>query len=150
MRGAESETGNLMEIPAFSIFSAVSELAVTAVVLYVVVRNLRGRPFEWKLLGAALVFEVCVNVVYMSIRAAETDQASGLSTAMKVLAALHGILSLAMLIGLIGVYILAVVDTKSGRETWFRRNPGLTWAFIGLWLISVGSGEAFFALRYLV
>ncbi len=137
-----------MEAPAFSIFSAISELLVTAVVLYAVIRSLRGQPLAWRLLGAVLLFEICVNVVYMAQRAAHAEQSTDLSAGLRGLYAAHGILSLLMLIGLIAVYLLAVADHKQQRPTWFRRHPGLTWAFLALWLISVASGELIFVLRY--
>ncbi len=139
-----------MEIPPFSIFSAISEIFVTIIVLYVIVGALRGGPLRWKLLGGALIFEIAVNVIYMAIRAAKTDADPQLASWMKLLAAGHGILSLLMLVGLIVMFLLAVVDEKSGRPGWFRRNAGVTWGFLVLWLISVASGELFFVLRYLV
>lgn len=139
-----------MEIPAFSIFSALSELVVTAIVLYVIIANLRGRPFAWRLLGGALVFEVCVNVVYMIKRAAAVDAYEELSRGLIVLFAVHGILSLVMLMGLILAYLVATFDQKAGRQTWFQQHPAMTWGFIGLWLLSVGSGEAAFVWRYMI
>ena len=41
-----------MEVPLFSIFSAVSELFVTAIVLYAIIKNMKGGPLPWKMLGA--------------------------------------------------------------------------------------------------
>lgn len=137
-----------MEIPAFSIFSAISELAVTAVVLYVIVGNLRGRPFNWKLLGAVLIFEVCVNVIYMIKRASAADVDAQLHGMLKGLFAVHGILSLLMLVALILAYLLSTFDHKAGRETWFRVNRPATWSLIVFWLLAVGSGEAAFVWRY--
>ena len=43
----------------------------------------------------------------------------------------------------------AYQEFKAGRY-FFRERPGLTWTFIVVWFISVGSGETLFALRYLV
>jgi hypothetical protein len=139
-----------MDIPAFSIFSAVSELLVTAIVLYVVVANLRGRPFAWRLLGVALVFEVCVNVVYMIRRAAAAEAQEELSSGLAALFAIHGILSLMMLMGLILAYLVATFDEKARRRTWFQQHPAMTWGFIALWVASVGSGEAAFVWRYMI
>ena len=137
-----------MGIPAFSIFSAISELFVTALVLYVLVGNLRGRPFRWRLLGACLVFEVCVNVVYMIKRAAAADTETVMAGSLKALFAIHGILSLIMLVGLILVYMLSTFDVKAGRRTWIQQHPGWTVGFIALWLGAVGSGEYAFVWRY--
>lgn len=139
-----------MEIPAFSIFSAISELVVTGVVLYVIIGNLKGRPFNWKLLGVVLVFEVCVNVIYMIKRASAADVDSQLSGTLKALFAVHGILSLIMLVALILVYLLSTFDFKAGRSTWFQQHRVATWGLIFLWILAVGSGEYAFALRYLL
>ena len=139
-----------MEIPAFSIFSAISELFVTAGVLYAVISNLRGGVFRWKLLGLVLVFELTVNIVYMTQRASAADSAAELSTALKLFYAGHGILSLIMFLTLCGVYISAVSDLGSDRETWFRRHRSGSWILIFFWMVSVSTGEAIFVLRYLV
>lgn len=137
-----------MTIPAFSIFSAVSELFVTAAVLYAVVRELRGGGLAWRLLGGVLLFEVLVNVVYMARRAAQADAEEELSPLLRVLYPAHGMLSLLMLAALVVVYLLAVGDMRGGRATWFRRHAGLTWGLIVLWVVSVLSGELIFVLRY--
>lgn len=137
-----------MEVPLFSIFSAVSELFVTAIVLYAIIKNMKGGPLPWKMLGAVLIFELCVNIVYMASRAAQTESAAGISTAMKIFFAAHGILSLLMFVGLVVVVLLSMVDQKMGRPTWFRRNVRLTWAFLFFWMVAVVSGEAIFVIHY--
>ena len=137
-----------MNIPMFSIFSAVSEILVTIIVLYTVAGNLRGGPLRWRLLGACLLFEVCVNVVYMVHRAGQVDAGPELSAMLSTLMMIHGILSLVMLMGLILIYLISTFDFKAGHPTWFQRHRAATWAFIFLWLLSVGSGEAVFVWRY--
>lgn len=139
-----------MDIPAFSIFSALSEVVVTVIVLYAILGNMRGGALRWKLLGAVLAFELCVNVVYMAIRAAHADSDSSIAGAMKLFLAAHGILSLLMFAGLIVLYLLAVVDEKMGRPTWFRRHAAMSWTFLVFWMVSVLSGEAIFVWRYLL
>lgn len=137
-----------MNIPPFSIFSAVSEIFVTAIVLYTIAGNLRGRPLQWRLLGLCLLFETCVNVVYMIFRANKIDAGPELSSLLSTLLMIHGILSLVMLVGLILLYLISTFDFKAGHPTWFQRHQPATWAFIALWLISVGSGEVAFVWRY--
>lgn len=137
-----------MEVPVFSIFSAVSELFVTAIVLYAIIKNMKGGPLPWRMLGAVLIFELCVNIVYMANRAASAELAAGMSTTMKIFFAAHGILSLLMFAGLVVVVLLAMADQKMGRPTWFRRHVRLTWAFLFLWMVAVVSGEALFAIHY--
>ncbi len=141
---------NFSDIPVFSAFSAGSEVVVTIIVLYTVIRNLRGQPLQWKLLGLCLMFELCVNVMYMINRAAAHDSGTVLSTNLKIMYAVHGGLSLLMFVGLVLLFLISTFDQKVGHPTWFQRHARGTWAFVTLWLISVGSGEAIFIQRYLL
>ena len=141
-----------MSAPPFSIFSAVSELLVTAGVLYVVRRNWTQRTFPFGLFLAVVLFEGLVNVAYMANRAAAASgpqAAETLSTAMKIGFAAHGILSLFAY--LIFVVLGTLAHQEQGSSRWFfRDHPKLTWTFLVLWAISIGSGEAIFVFRYLV
>lgn len=139
-----------MNIPAFSWFSAVSEIFVTIIVLYTIIANVRGQPLRWKLLGSCLLFELCVNITYMVNRAAAADRDTELTPAIKAFLAFHGISSLVMFISLMLLYLIATFDQKAGHRTWFQRHTAATWSFIGLWLMAVGSGEAIFIWRYFV
>lgn len=140
---------NFSDIPTFSIFSAASEIVVTVIVLYTIIGNLRGKPLQWKLLGGCLIFELCVNVMYMINRAASHD-AGETPQVLKIMYAVHGSLSLIMFVGLVLLYLVSTFDQKAGHPTWFQRHARGTWAFVALWLISVGSGEAIFVQRYLL
>ena len=141
-----------MNIPPFSIFSAVSELFVTAGVLYVVHRNWTRRAFPFALFLAVSLFEGLVNVMYMANRSATASSphaAEALSTAMKIGYAAHGLLSLVAYLVFVVLGTLAHQEQKAGRW-FFPDHPKLTWTFLVLWAISIGSGEAIFVLRYLV
>lgn len=137
------------EIPFFSWFSAISEIFVTIAVLYAVIRNLQGHRLNWKLLGLVLIFELCVNIVYMAGRASAADTSEHFSPAMKAFLAGHGILSLLMFLGLAIVFLLSVLDISSGRDTWFVRHRRLAWTFVFFWMVSVISGHTIFVIRYL-
>jgi len=137
------------QIPTFSIFSAISEVFVTISVLYSIVTVLRGKPFPRYLMGATLLFELCINVVYMAGRASAADTSGNLSNAMKAFYAGHGILSLLMFLGLMIVYLLALADDMKGRESWFRRHRNGTFVFLFFWMVSVVSGEAIFLMNLL-
>jgi len=141
-----------MEIPPFSIFSAISELFVTAGVLFVVHRNWTRRPFPFLLFLVVSLFEALVNVMYMANRsaaAAAPGAVEALSTAMKVGFAAHGMLSLLAYLVFVVLGVLAYQEQKAGRW-YFRDHPALMWGFLILWAISIGSGEVIFVLRYLV
>jgi hypothetical protein len=104
--------------------------------------------FRWKLLGVALLFEVCVNVMYMIHRAAAADADASVQGAMAALFAVHGILSLVMLIALLLVYVACTFYHKAGQPTWVQSHPLSSWTLIGLWILAVGSGEVAFVWRY--
>ena len=142
-----------MHIPAFSMFSAISELFVTAGVLFVVRRNWTRLPFPFALFLAVSLFEGLVNVMYMASRASEAAAAhaaaSALPVGMKIAFAAHGLLSL--LAYLVFVVLGVFAHQEQQRQRWFFRDrPALTWTFLVLWAVSIGSGEVLFALRYLV
>jgi hypothetical protein len=139
-----------MAIPPFSIFSAVSELFVTAGVLYVVRRNWTRRPFPLAVFLAVALFEALVNVMYMANRAASA--AAGhheISTGMKIFFAAHGTLSLVAYLVFVVLGVFAWQEQREQRW-FFPSHPKLTWAFLVVWTISIVSGEALFVLRYLV
>ena len=141
-----------MHIPAFSLFSAVSELFVTAGVLFVVRRNWTRRPFPFALFLVVSLFEALVNVMYMANRSAAASAPGTkelLSTGMKIAFAAHGLLSLVAYLVFVVLGTLAYQEFKAGRW-FFRDRPALMWSFLVLWTISIGSGEVLFALRYLV
>jgi len=138
-----------MSIPPFSIFSAVSELFVTAGVLFVVRRNWTRRRFPGVLFLAVALFEALVNVLYMADRAAQASSgAETLAPAMKLFYAGHGLLSLLAYIAFVIFGVFAYQDQK--RQRWFfRERPALTWTFLVVWTVSILSGEAIFVVRYL-
>ena len=141
-----------MHIPPFSIFSAVSELFVTAGVFYVIRRNWTKRPFPFALFIGVALFEALVNVMYMANRsaaAAAPGTAEKLSTAMKIGYAAHGLLSLVAYLVFVVLGVLAYQEQRAGRW-FFRDHATLTWVFLVVWTISIGSGETIFVLRYLV
>ena len=44
---------------------------------------------------------------------------------------------------------LAHQEQRAGR-LFFRDHPKLTWTFLVMWVLSIGSGEAIFVIRYLM
>ena len=139
----------LMHIPPFSLFSAVSELFVTAGVVFVVKRNWDRKPFPFGVFLTVALFEAFVNVFYMAHRASQA--ASGrdsLSPALKLGFALHGMLSLLAYLVFVVLAVLAYQEQKSGRFL-FREHVTVTVTFLVIWVVSIGSGEVMFAVRYL-
>lgn len=139
-----------MHAPAFSVFSAVSELFVTAAVLVVVLRNRGGRTFPLGLFLGVALFEALVNVMYMATRTAHAASGTeALAPGMRLAFAAHGMLSLIAYLWFVVLGVIAWVNQQAGKF-WFRDHPVHTWSFLIVWAISIGSGEVVFALRYLV
>ncbi|MFI5370685.1 MAG: hypothetical protein ACHQ52_03935 [Candidatus Eisenbacteria bacterium] len=140
-----------MHVPAFSVFSAVSELFVTAGVIYVVRRNWTRRPFPLAVFLVVALFEALVNVMYMANRAAQasTPGAVHLSGGMKLAFALHGMLSLLAYLVFVVLAVFAYQDQRRGRF-FFREHPVVTWTFAVVWAVSILSGETLFVTRYLL
>ena len=140
-----------MHIPPFSIFSAVSELFVTAGVIYVIRWNWTRKPFALAVFLTVALFEALVNVLYMANRSAQAASAGAASMPpmMKLGFALHGMLSLLAYLVFVILAVFAYQDQKRGRF-FFREHPAITWTFVVVWAISIGSGEALFVTRYLL
>ncbi|MES2155627.1 MAG: hypothetical protein V4510_10870 [bacterium] len=138
----------MTNVPAFSIFSATSELAVTAAVLYVLWRAYYRNDLRVALLATTLAFELAVNIAYMSYRLAVPSQSTAPDW-LKAFQGAHGVLSLVMFIGLIILAGMAYSLNKDKRN-FFRESPGLTLTFTVLWMVSVVSGETIFVVTYLV
>jgi len=138
-----------MRIPPFSIFSAVSELFVTAGVVTIIARNWTRRAFPLGLFLAVAVFEAFVNVFYMATKTARAAAgAETIETALTLAFAAHGLLSLLAYLVFVVLGVIAWQEQRAGRY-FFRERPGVTWTFAVVWAISVISGEVMFALRYL-
>jgi hypothetical protein len=140
-----------MQIPAFSLFSAISELFVTAGVLFVILRNWNRKHFPLGVFLAVALFEALVNVMYMANRSAQaaTGAHEALSTGMKIFYAGHGLLSLVAYLVFVVLGIFAHQEQKDGRF-FFRDRPVLTWSFLAFWTISIVSGEVIFLMRYVI
>jgi uncharacterized membrane protein YozB (DUF420 family) len=139
-----------VNIPPFSIFSAVSELFVTAGVIYVIRRNWTRRPFPLVVFLAVALFEAFVNVLYMATRSAKAASgAEEVSAAMKLAFAGHGLLSLLAFLAFVMLGVVAWQEQRAGRW-FFREHPAVTWVFATAWTISIVSGEALFVTRYLL
>ena len=140
-----------MNAPAFSTFSAIAEFFVTVGVFYIVLRSYRQKGFAWAFAAGLIIFEFSVNMMYMIFRMREVSagggqHATGGSPYAPFMAA-HGMLSLLVFVLLVVFAYLAFVASKRGRH-FFQDHPGVTWTFLGLWTLSVGSGEALYFLNY--
>jgi uncharacterized membrane protein YozB (DUF420 family) len=138
-----------MDAPTFSTFSAIAEIFVTAGVLYVIYRSYTRRRFEWRLASALIVFEFSVNMMYMISRMRDTSGGhETVSSPYALFMAAHGILSLVVFVLFVVYCYLAFVAAKRDRH-FFADNRAITWSFVGLWMLSVGSGEVLYVMNYI-
>jgi len=130
----------------FSAFAAISELFVTTGVLAVVIHNFRRKGYLWKLAVGVLCFEFFVNMLYMIVRMqkqAQPAEFKAYGSTFVALAAAHGSLSLLVFIFFAICTFLARAEFKKGKF-FYREHARLTYAFLFLWMLSVGSGELMF------
>jgi len=109
-----------MSAPAFSTFSAISELFVTAAVFYIVYVNMKERGFPWKLAAAVILFEFSVNMLYMIFRMQQGAVGES-SSAFAAFAAGHGFLSLIVFIMFVVFCFLAYSGFRKGGF-FFKEN----------------------------
>jgi len=96
-----------------------------------------------------LCFEAVANVSYMAYRLVVPARPAGLPGWLVATAALHGLLSLVMLLALVFFAAMAWRDDARG-ENFFRDHAATTWAFVGFWGLSILSGEFLFVATYLL
>lgn len=129
------------ELPIYSTIAAITEIFVTAAVLYVIALNLGKHRFPVWLLVGTVLFELVANISYMVIRLQHVEP--HLTGSLRLLAMTHGILSLIAFILLIILTILAIAAQKAGRF-FFHEKRWITYPFVVIWLASVLSGEVIY------
>ena len=90
-------------------------------------------------------------MMYMIFRMREVSAGEEVASTPHPLApfmAAHGILSLLVFLLLVVYSYLAFVADKRGRH-FFHDHPAIAWSYLGLWILSVGSGWALYAINYL-
>lgn len=135
------------DIPAFSAFTAVTELFVTVAIFYVGYRAIVDDVFETKILVGALAYEILFNITYMTSRLFTHGHTTHHPDWLVGLLAGHGVLSLIMFIGLLALSWAAWQSHREGGNLLAQRMA-LTTTFAVLWTISIVSGEAIFLLEY--
>lgn len=136
-------------IPWFSTFTLFTELLVTLSVLYIFYSGYKNSRFPYLLTAATLTYEILFNISYMASRILSHANPSRLeNNTVLVLAAFHGIFSLLMFIALLIFMSLAWRNYKKGLN-YFKNHSIITFSFIFLWLVAIGSGITFYLATYL-
>lgn len=137
--------------PLFSTFSALTEILVTAVVLWFFYRALKFSDYRFGIMTGALVYETGFNITYMVSRLFVHEEGITHTHAPWVtwFVAFHGSLSLLMFIGLIWIVVWSRRQRKLGDANPLLARRGLSMTFLVLWMISVITGEIIYALYWL-
>jgi hypothetical protein len=132
---------------AFATFTAISELFVTAAVLYFFWRAWKHDQHRGALLAITLTFEALVNMTYMTLRFVASPPELNATPAMTWLMAGHGSLSLVMFIALVVFAIESHRANRAGRNL-VRESPRMAAALVAFWMLAVLSGEALYLLQF--
>jgi len=132
----------------FSTFSAVTELFVTAAVFTYLWHGWRHGVLRTSLIAFALVYEILVNVAYMTFRMLFPPADTAYPGWVEAVLPWHGILSLLMLLGLIGLVLEARRSALRGGNV-LRERPRTALGFAILWTVSIASGEVIYIATYL-
>jgi hypothetical protein len=128
-----------MPAPIASTITLIMELFIASLIFYIVYKSYVKNIFSEKLAMLAIGYEVIFNVGYMLYRTLAHKETYVLSSQMKLIAALHGILSLLMLLAVIVIFLMARKNYRQGRN-YFLENKIITIAFVFFWIVSLVSG----------
>lgn len=141
-----------MEAPLFSTFTLLTELCVTATIVYVFYSGYKHNRFPAKPAFFAIAYETLFNISYMVYRSLEhsSEHKDESEAGFEVLLAIfHGVLSLAMFISLIVFLLIAWKKYKAGINFFFAHKV-LTGLFLFLWSLSILSGIGYYVIEYVV
>ena len=136
-----------MNPPLLSTITLAAELFIFSAILYIFYKGYEGRVFPFSLAYFAIVYEVVFNIGYMIYRSVGLKSADNLSTNLKILGAVHGILSLVVFVALVILMLLAIKNYKRGIN-YFREHSKLSFLVIGFWIISLASGFLLYFKAY--
>ena len=128
-----------MSIPIASTVTLVMEMIVGALIYLILYRGYVRNIFPSKLAFFAIGYEIVFNVGYMLYRTISVPSTAHLSPTLKMVAALHGILSLIMLIVVV-VFFLRATKGYAQKINYFAVHKVKTFLFVFFWTISLLSG----------
>ena len=137
-----------MNAPLLSNVSLITELLVSASVIYTFYQGYKHNKFPTTLVSITLLYEILFNISYMATRT-KSQVGSRTFNFDVLLAIIHGTLSLIMFVALIVFMMIAWGRYKKGQN-YFKDHKILTWVFLFFWTFSVLSGVLFYILRYII
>lgn len=136
--------------PAFSTLSAITELFVTAAVVWFFHQAMRHQRYRFAVMTIALVYETLFNITYMVSRLFEHEEGVTHTHDAWVtwFVAIHGTLSLAMFIGLIWLVVWTGIRYRRGDPHPLGGRGRLVATFLWLWGASILSGELIYIFQW--
>jgi hypothetical protein len=125
--------------PLLSTITLIAELFIFGAISYVFYKGYEGRVFPFGLAYFTIIYEVIFNIGYMIYRSFGLKSAPSLSHQLKILGAVHGILSLLVFSAVIIFMILAIRNYKKGMN-YFQVHSRFTATLLFFWIISLASG----------
>jgi hypothetical protein len=128
-----------MYIPVASTITLVMELIIAAIIFHIIYNGYVKNIFSKKVTFFAIAYETIFNVGYMIYRTVAAPSTSNLSVALKIVAALHGILSLIILIAVFFFFLRANKEYVKNVNS-FKVHHIQTKLFLFSWIVSLLSG----------
>lgn len=138
-----------MDIPLVSTLTLLAEFVVAACIFSVIYSGYRVNIFMKRLAMWTIAYEIVFNVGYMVYRSIAHPKSYTLSPLLKTVAALHGALSLAMLVAVV-VFFLKASKAYGAGENYFKKQKIATGAFVFCWLVSIASGILLYLKAYVL
>ncbi|MEI7891140.1 MAG: hypothetical protein WCI36_04205 [bacterium] len=128
-----------MQIPIASTVTLVMELFIATLIFYIVYGGYAKNVFSKKLTFFAIAYETVFNVGYMIYRTVAAPSTVNLGSGLKIVAAMHGMLSLVMLVVVILFFLRATREYAKGINS-FRVHHIQAKVFLVCWIVSLLSG----------
>jgi len=128
-----------MPIPIASTITLIMELIIASIIFFIIFKGFAKNIFLKKLSYFAIGYEIIFNVSYMLYRTIASQPSTQLSNSLKIFAALHGSLSLIILVAVIWLFLKAG-KAYAKNINYFKVHKIQTFLFILCWVISILSG----------
>ncbi|MEK7581299.1 MAG: hypothetical protein AAB512_03375 [Patescibacteria group bacterium] len=140
-----------MTPPILSTFTLITEIFVTAAVLYIFYKSYKTGLFPSRLAFATLAYEVLFNISYMvySSMVREAHESTRVFTWKIGVAIFHGVLSLVMFVSLVVFMVLAYRAYRKGKN-YFREHKNISFVFLFFWFAAILSGVTLYLLEYFI
>ena len=137
-----------MHAPFVSTITLIMELFIGFLIFLIIFQGWKNNCFSKKLTFFTIGYEIIFNVGYMIYRSISVPSTAHLSSAMKIFAMMHGILSIIMLFVVVAFFLRAMREYGENINS-FVMHRSQTILFLFFWLVSLLSGVYIYVTLYL-